>query len=196
MERQLCPWAKGEVYIAYHDQEWGVPLHDDQRLFEMLILEGMQAGLSWITILKKRPAFRRAFDGFDPQKVAMYDEEKIACLLQDKEIVRNRLKIRAAVGNAAAFLQVQREFGSFDAYIWSFTDGKQIVNRWEKIEEMPATSQLSDEVSRDLKHRGFRFVGSTICYSFMQAIGMINDHMVWCDRYTVCIEAAGQASGR
>ena len=193
MERCLCPWARGEIYIAYHDEEWGVPLHDDQRLFEMLILEGMQAGLSWITILKKRPAFRRAFDGFDPQKVALYGEEKIASLLQDSGIIRNRLKIRAAVGNADAFLRVQREFGSFDAYIWSFTKGKQIVNHWEKVEEMPATSPLSDEVSRDLKRRGFRFVGSTICYSFMQAIGMINDHMTWCDRYEPCLRAAEQA---
>lgn len=171
------------MYAAYHDHEWGVPLHDDQKLFELMILEGAQAGLSWFTVLKKRARYRAVFDSFDPVKVAAYDEEKIAELLSDPGIIRNRLKVRGAVQNAQAFLRVQEEFGSFDTYIWQFVDGKPIVNRWTSLSEIPATSPESDRMSKDLKKRGFTFVGTTICYAYMQAAGMVNDHTADCFRF-------------
>jgi len=176
-----CSWCGTDpLYVRYHDEEWGVPVHDDRRLFEMLILEGAQAGLSWITILRKRPAYRAAFDRFDAKKIARYDAARKRALLRNPGIVRNRLKIDAAVANARAFLDVQREFGSFDAYIWQFVDGKPIVNRRRPGDPIPATSPESDEMSRHLKKRGFKFVGSTICYAFMQAVGMVNDHAARC----------------
>lgn len=168
---------------AYHDQEWGVPLHDDRALFEFLVLEGAQAGLSWSTILKKRPAYRAAFDRFQPRKVARYNDAKIASLLADAGIVRNRLKILSAVQNAKAFLAVQQELGSFDAYIWQFTGGKPVQNHLQRVKDLPARSALSDAISKDLKKRGFTFVGSTICYALMQAVGIVNDHLVTCFRY-------------
>jgi DNA-3-methyladenine glycosylase I len=169
--------------VAYHDTEWGVPVHDDRVLFEFLILEGAQAGLSWITILKKRAAYRAAFDAFDPRKVARYDEARIALLLANEGIVRNRLKIRAAVQNAQSFLAVQKEFGTFDQYIWQFTGGRPLQNRWKEHQQMPAKTAQSDAMSKDLAKRGFKFVGSTICYAFMQATGMVNDHLMSCFRY-------------
>lgn len=176
-----CEWAGNEqIYVDYHDNEWGRPEHDDRKLFEMLILEGMQAGLSWITILKKRENFRRAFDNFDPEKVAKYDDKKLAALLGNAGIIRNRLKLAAAVANARAFLEVRREFGSFDKFIWSYVGNTPIVNRPKTLADVPASTQLSDRISRDLKKRGFKFVGSTIVYSFMQAVGMVDDHVVSC----------------
>jgi len=179
-----CSWAGSDpLYMTYHDSEWGVPVHDDRLLFEFLILEGAQAGLSWITILRKREAYRRAFCGFEPEVVAAFDEEKIASLLGDAGIVRNRLKIRAAVTNARAFLAVQREFGSFGRYVWAFVDGKPVCNSWSALKDIPARSEISDAMSRDLKKRGFTFVGSTICYAFMQAVGMVNDHVTDCFRW-------------
>jgi DNA-3-methyladenine glycosylase I len=178
-----CTWATDPLSIVYHDEEWGAPVHDDRAFFEFLILEGAQAGLSWITILKKRAAYRKAFDRFDPRKVARYDEAKIAALLANEGIVRNRLKIRAAVGNAQAFLAVQKEFGSFDRYIWQFVGGSPLQNRRKRLEQLPARTEQSDGMSKDLAKRGFRFVGSTICYAFMQATGMVNDHLVDCFRY-------------
>ncbi|MEW6542766.1 MAG: DNA-3-methyladenine glycosylase I [Nitrospirota bacterium] len=178
-----CAWATTDPAVRYHDGEWGVPVHDDRRLFEFLILEGAQAGLSWETILKKREAYRAAFDRFDPRAVARYDGKKIRRLLADPGIVRNRLKIAAAIRNARAFLAVQREFGSFDAYIWRFVGGKPIVNRRRSLKEVPARTPESDAMSKDLKRRGFTFVGSTICYAFMQAVGMVNDHTLRCFRY-------------
>lgn len=179
-----CAWAGSDpLYQAYHDQEWGVPVHDDRLLFEFLILEGAQAGLSWITILRKRLAYRAAFAGFDPEAVARFDEVKAAELLANPGIVRNRLKVAAAITNARAFLKVQEEFGSFDAYQWRFVDGKPLQNAWASLGEVPASTPLSDALSRDLKQRGFRFVGSTICYAHMQAIGMVNDHTVDCFRW-------------
>jgi len=183
MTVQRCGWAKGERYEQYHDTEWGVPLHDDQALFEFLVLEGAQAGLSWSTILNKRENYRKAFGGFDPRKVARYDERKIAALLEDPGIVRNRLKVRSAVANAKAFLAVQKEFGTFDAYIWSFVGGKPIQNRWRELKEVPPRTKESDAMSKDLLKRGFAFVGSTICYAHMQATGMVNDHVVTCFRH-------------
>jgi len=171
------------MYVKYHDEQWGVPLHDDQALFEMLILEGAQAGLSWRTILDKRENFRAAFDRFDPAAVATYDESKIQELLQNPGIIRNQLKIRAAVANAKAFLEVQEEFGSFDAYIWGFVDHKPIINRWKSMREIPDKTAEAEAMSKDLKKRGFKFVGPTICYAFMQAVGMVNDHTVDCFRY-------------
>ncbi|MCL4693699.1 MAG: DNA-3-methyladenine glycosylase I [Candidatus Hydrogenedentes bacterium] len=183
MAVRRCEWARGELDIAYHDEEWGVPVHDDRTLFEFLILEGAQAGLSWSTILKKREGYRVLFDNFDAKKVARYDARRIAKLLDDPRIVRNRLKVESTVDNAKAFLAVQKEFGSFDAYIWQFTGGKPIVNRWKSLKEIPARTVESDAMSKDLKKRGFRFVGSTICYAFMQATGMVNDHTIDCFRY-------------
>lgn len=177
-----CPWAKGDLYIAYHDHEWGVPVHDDRRLFEMLIVEGAQAGLSWITILKKRENYRRALDDFDARKIARYDSKKVQKLLADPGIVRNRLKIESTVKNARAFLDVQKEFGSFDAYIWQFVGGRPIVSRRRSFSEIPARTAESDAMSKDLLRRGFKFVGSTICYAFMQAVGMVNDHTAGCFR--------------
>ena len=183
--KQRCAWAKlsNPLYLQYHDEEWGVPLHDDRRLFEMLVLEGAQAGLSWETILNKRKNYRAAFDGFDAQRVARYGESRIRKLLQNEGIVRNRLKIRAAVTNAQACLKVTQEFGSFDRYIWSFVSGKPLRNRWETLKQLPPRTELSDAMSKDLKQRGFKFVGSTICYAFMQAVGMVNDHVMACHRY-------------
>lgn len=181
-----CTWPRNELAIRYHDEEWGVPLHDDRGLFEFLILEGAQAGLSWDTILRKRESYRDAFDGFDVNKVARYTEKKIDRLLQNEGIIRNRLKVVSAITNAKAFLKVQKEFGSFDKYIWSFVDFKPIVNRWKEPSQVPATSKESDAISKDLKKRGFNFVGSTIIYANMQATGMVNDHLVSCFRYKQC----------
>ena len=178
-----CGWAKGERYIRYHDEEWGVPVHDDRTLFEFLILEGAQAGLSWSTILNKRENYRRAFDGFDPHKIAKYPAKKIKSLLSDPGIVRNKLKIAAAVENAKAFLRVQNEFGSFDRYIWQFVGSKPRLNHRQSLRQVPARTAESDAMSKDLKQRGFKFVGTTICYAFMQAVGMVNDHLVDCFRY-------------
>jgi len=180
-----CQWVpvNDPLYTDYHDLEWGVPVHDDRILFEMLMLEGAQAGLSWNTILKKRENYKRAFDNFDPYKIALYDENKVATLLQDAGIVRNRLKIRATIKGAQAFKNIVKEFGSFDAYIWQFTGGSTRVNSWKSLSELPANTTISDAMSKDLKKRGFNFVGSTICYAFMQATGMVNDHAVDCFRY-------------
>ena len=182
--KRRCDWSGTDpLYVKYHDREWGVPVHDDRRLFEMLILEGAQAGLSWLTILKKREAFRKGFDRFDPRRVAKYDAKKIRELLGNSGIIRNRLKIQAAVQNAKAFLEVVDEFGSFDRYIWRFVGGKPIQNRRARLKDIPARTEESDALSKDLKKRGFKFVGSTICYAFMQAVGMVNDHVVECFRY-------------
>jgi DNA-3-methyladenine glycosylase I len=178
-----CAWARTPLSIPYHDEEWGVPVHDDRRQFEFLVLEGAQAGLAWETILRKREGYRAAFDGFDPVKVARYSAAKVARLLADPGIVRNRLKVASAVTNARAFLEVQEAFGSFDAYIWRFVDGRPRVNRWRSLREIPATTAVSDTLSKDLKARGFRFVGSTIIYAHMQATGMVNDHLVDCFRW-------------
>ena len=187
-----CFWASGDPQmIAYHDREWGVPLHDDRALFELLILEGAQAGLSWSTVLRKRENYRRAFHGFDAAKLARYSAPRIARLMQDPGIVRNRLKIEAAIRNAQAFLAVRREYGSFDTYIWSFVRGTTIQNRRRRKSDIPATTKESDAMSKDLQRRGFRFVGSTICYAFMQSAGLVNDHMVTCFRYP---ELSGAAS--
>lgn len=183
-ETVRCPWATNEMNIAYHDQEWGVPLRDDRSLFELLILEGAQAGLSWDTILKKRARYREVFDGFDVGKVAAYDRQRVRQLLKDPGIIRNKLKIEATIANAKAFLKVQDEFGSFDAYIWRFVGGAPKVNAWKTRKRVPAKTVESDTMSKDLQKRGFRFVGSTICYAFMQGTGMVNDHLVGCFRYS------------
>jgi DNA-3-methyladenine glycosylase I len=185
MTRELrrCAWARSEMEIAYHDHEWGVPQHDDRVLFEFLVLEGAQAGLSWSTILAKREAYRRAFSRFDPAKVARYDQDKIEELMGNQGIVRNRLKITAAVANARAYLAVQEEFDSFDTYIWQFVGGRPITNSRKAMRQVPARTPVSDKMSKDLLRRGFRFVGPTICYAFMQAVGMVNDHLVGCFRY-------------
>lgn len=185
-----CIWAgNDQLYRSYHDLEWGVPVHDDRLLFEFLILEGAQAGLSWITILRKREAYRTAFAGFDPAEVAIFDEIRQAELLTNSGIVRNRLKISSTIGNARAFLQVQEEFGSFDSYLWRFVDGRPIRNSWTGSGQVPASTPVSDAMSRDLKKRGFRFVGSTICYAFMQAVGMVNDHTTDCFRWQELCDA-------
>jgi DNA-3-methyladenine glycosylase I len=182
--KKRCAWAGTDpLYIKYHDTEWGVPLHDDRMLFEFLVLDGFQAGLSWITILKKRSNYRKVFDHFDPEKIAGYRSRKLKALLSDKGIVRNKLKIEAAVQNARAFLCVKKEFGSFNDYIWQFTGGKTIKNAWKKMADIPAQTNVSAAMSKDLKKRGFKFVGPTICYAFMQAAGMVNDHVVDCFRY-------------
>ena len=178
-----CPWAKGDQYVAYHDAEWGVPVHDDRLLFEFLILEGAQAGLSWATILKKRDNYREAFDQFDPTVVARYGAKKQASLLANPGIVRNRLKIASTIQNAKAFLEVQKEFGTFDEYIWQFVDGQTKQNARRSLKDVPAKTAESDAMSKNLKRRGFNFIGSTICYAFMQAVGMVNDHLVECFRY-------------
>jgi len=178
-----CPWAVGDDYIHYHDTEWGVPIHDDRLLFEFLILEGAQAGLSWITVLRKRENYREAFNNFDAVTVARYNQRKIESLLKNTGLVRNRLKIASTVSNAKAFLAVQDEFGSFDAYLWKFVGGQTIQNARQSLKEVPASTPESDAMSKDLKRRGFRFVGSTICYAFMQATGMVNDHLVTCFRH-------------
>jgi DNA-3-methyladenine glycosylase I len=180
---QRCPWAKNDLNIPYHDKEWGVPVHDEHRLFEFVILEGAQAGLSWDTILKKRARYREVFDEFDPAKVARYDKMKVRELLRGAGIIRNRLKIAATIANARAFLEIQKEFGSFDAYIWRFVGGQPKQNAWKSHHRVPAKTPESDAMSKDLQKRGFRFVGSTICYAFMQATGMVNDHLVSCFRH-------------
>jgi DNA-3-methyladenine glycosylase I len=178
-----CPWASNALNIPYHDKEWGVPLHDDQKLFELLILEGAQAGLSWDTVLQKRARYREVFDGFDAKKIARYDKKKVRQLLADAGIIRNRLKIDSTISNARSFLKIQEEFGTFDAYIWRFVGGRPKQNGRKSHKQVPARTTESDAMSKDLKKRGFRFVGSTICYAFMQATGMVNDHLVNCFRY-------------
>lgn len=188
--KNRCPWAEAEVHHVYHDTEWGVPSHDDRHLFEMLMLEGAQAGLSWTTILQKRENYRRAFAGFDPQKVARFDTRKEAALLADPGIVRNRLKIASARINARAFLAVQEEFGSFDRYIWTFVGGRPLQPKLKARDQIPATTSVSDAMSRDLLKRGFKFVGSTICYAFMQATGLTNDHLVTCPCHRECARLA------
>jgi DNA-3-methyladenine glycosylase I len=182
--KKRCEWSGGDpLYVSYHDNEWGVPSHDDRHLFEMLILEGAQAGLSWSTILRKREGYRKAFNNFDARKISNYSEADVLRLLANPEIVRNRLKINSTVINARAFLQVQEEFGSFDHYIWQFVNGKPIQNSWKKISDIPSSSPESDAMSKDLKKRGFKFIGTTICYAFMQAVGMVNDHVIDCFRH-------------
>jgi len=182
--KHRCEWCGDDpLYVEYHDQEWGVPVHDDRKLFEMLILEGAQAGLNWLTILRKRENYRKAFDNFDAKKIAKYDKAKVAKLLADSGIVRNRLKIAATIQNARAFLEAQKEFGSFDRYLWQLVGGKPKINQWKNLKELPPKTAESDAMSKDLKKRGFSFVGSTICYAFMQAVGMVNDHVVTCFRY-------------
>lgn len=182
--RPRCGWVHNDpIEVAYHDEEWGVPLHNDQKLFEFLVLDGFQAGLSWLTILRKRTAFQQAFDQFDPTVVAAYDDARLQTMMGNRAIVRNRLKIQAAVTNAQAFLKVQEAYGSFDAYLWGWVNGAPIQNRWPTLEEVPARTELSDAFSKDLKQHGFKFVGSVICYAFMQAVGMVNDHTVDCFRH-------------
>ncbi len=184
MSKQRCEWANSSaLYLEYHDTEWGVPVHDERTLFEFLILEGAQAGLSWSTILNKRQAYIQVFDNFEPTKVASYDDSKVQALLANPGIVRNRLKIQAAIQNARSFLEVRDQYGSFDTYIWQFVDGKPVQNSWKILQEIPATTKESDAMSKELKKLGFTFVGSTICYAFMQAVGMVNDHMVDCFRW-------------
>lgn len=183
MDKRRCAWARGELEAAYHDREWGVPIHRDRLLFELLILEGAQAGLSWSTILRKRPAYRKAFDRFDPKRVARYSAARVRRLMNDAGIVRNRAKIEATIANARAFLAVQREHGSFDSYIWQFVDGRPRQNAWRRHGECPAQTDTSRAMSRDLLRRGFKFVGPTICYAFMQATGMVNDHLRGCFRW-------------
>lgn len=187
---EICPWAKGELYVAYHDHEWGVPVHDDRHLFEMLILEGAQAGLSWITVLKKREHYREAFDQFDAAKIARYDDRKVKALLANPGIIRNRLKVAATIQNARALPAIVEEFGSLDRYLWGFVGGRQIQNQWRTMAEVPAKTPVSDAMSKDLLKRGFKFVGSTICYAFMQAVGMVNDHLVTCPRHREIARAA------
>ncbi len=188
-----CPWAKTPLGIAYHDHEWGVPVHDDRRLFEFLVLEGAQAGLSWETILNRRQAYRQAFSGFDPHAVATFGPRRIRQLMGNAGIIRNRLKIESAVRNAQAFMAIQNEFGSFDAYVWQFVGGQPRVNRWRSFRQMPARTAQSDALSKDLKRRGFNFVGSTICYAFMQAVGMVNDHLLTCFRHGCSGRVAGRS---
>ena len=188
-DKQQCEWTQAEVdprYLAYHDQEWGVPVHDDRKQFEFLMLESAQAGLSWWTVLKKREGYRQAFADFDPVKVARFTDKRIARLLENPAIIRNRLKVAAAVNNARCFLEVQAEFGTFDAYIWQFVDGEPIQNKRRRLKDLPATTRKSDLLSKDLKRRGFKFVGSTIVYAHMQAVGMVNDHLVTCFRHKEC----------
>lgn len=191
MLMQRCAWPNSELMLRYHDEEWGVPIHDDHKWYEHLILDGAQAGLSWSTILNKREGYRRAFAGFDPARVARFTEKRIEKLLQDPGIVRNRQKVRSAVNNARRFLEIQEEFDSFNAYIWRFTNGRTIHNSWKSLAELPATSPESDALSRDLKSRGFSFVGSTICYAMMQASGMFNDHLVKCFRHAELRDGCG-----
>ncbi|MDD5138942.1 MAG: DNA-3-methyladenine glycosylase I [Verrucomicrobiales bacterium] len=188
MKKELirCPWPTNELSTLYHDTEWGVPVHDDRLLFEYLILEGAQAGLSWQTVLNKRENYRAAFDNFDAEKIARYGEAKVVKLMNDSGIIRNQLKIRSAIQNAKAFLKVREEFGSFDAYLWRFVEGKPIINHRKSMEEVPAQTDISDAMSKDLLKRGFKFVGSTICYANMQAVGMVNDHLVSCFRHKEC----------
>ena len=185
MEKRRCEWCGSDpLYMAYHDEEWGTPVHEDQTLFEFLLLETFQAGLSWITILRKRENFRAAFDDFDYQKIAHYDQVKIDALLQDAGIIRNKLKVNSAIINAKLFINIQEEYGSFSKYIWSFVDGKPITNTFKSMAEVPANTPLSDAISKDLKKRGFKFVGTTVMYAFMQATGMVNDHATYCHRHS------------
>lgn len=185
MSNTRCSWCHGdELYTRYHDEEWGVPCHDDRKLFEFLILEGAQAGLSWITILKRREGYQQAFHQFDVQQVARMDDQDVIRLMQDSSIIRNRLKIQSTIKNAQAFIKVQAEFGSFSQYLWSFVENKPLINHWQRMDEVPATTDISDRMSRDLKKRGFSFVGSTICYAYMQAMGLVNDHLVTCPAHT------------
>ena len=189
MARTRCGWVNEDpLYITYHDEEWGVPVRDDRKLFEMLILEGAQAGLSWYTILKKREAYRRAFDGFDPERIARYDERKVASLLEDPGIVRNRLKVRAAIGNARAWLDLRASGTGFSEFLWELAGGAPVVNEWKRLDDVPASTPVSEAMSKALKRRGFRFVGPTICYAFMQAVGMVNDHVTSCFRWKECRE--------
>jgi DNA-3-methyladenine glycosylase I len=191
-----CEWCLGsDLMIGYHDEEWGVPLHDDRKLFEFMVLDAFQAGLSWSTILNKRENFRKAFDDFDPLTIARYSKRKIERLLADSSIVRNRMKILSTVNNAAAFLEIQRELGSFDEFIWRFVSGKPKRNRWKTMRQIPSKTKESDAMSKELKNRGFKFVGSTICYAFMQAAGMVNDHVVGCFRYSEVSKERGAGSG-
>jgi DNA-3-methyladenine glycosylase I len=196
MPKERCPWATDELYCEYHDREWGVPRHDDIGLFEMLILEGAQAGLSWITILRKRESYRAAFDGFVPEKIARYGERDVEKLLQNPGIVRNRLKVAAAIQNAKSYLKVRDEYSTFDRYIWQFVEGNPIQNHWRNMREVPAKTPISDAMSKDLLGRGFKFVGSTICYAYMQAVGMVNDHLVSCYRQRELQVNAGEARPR
>jgi DNA-3-methyladenine glycosylase I len=192
-EKKRCEWSQAVVdpsYLIYHDEEWGVPIHDDRKHFEFLILEGAQAGLSWWAVLRKREGYRKAFADFDPTKVARFTEKRVAKLLENPQIIRNRLKVQAAVTNSQAFLAVQEEFGSFDDYVWQFVDGRPKQNRWRSLKELPATTKESDALSKDLKRRGFKFVGSTIVYAHMQAVGMVNDHQVDCFRHKECARLA------
>lgn len=183
-EKSRCEWCLSHpLYIEYHDKEWGVPVHEDNKIFEFLILESMQAGLNWLTILKKRENFRKAFNGFDPQKIASFNEKKVESLMQDAGIIRHEKKIRAAINNAKAFLVLQEKYGSFDSYIWQFVDGKPITNTWKSLSEIPASTPISDKMSKEFKKQGFQFLGSTICYAHMQATGMVNDHLITCFRY-------------
>jgi DNA-3-methyladenine glycosylase I len=185
MKATRCPWCGDDpLYVKYHDEEWGVPVHDDRKHFEFLVLESMQAGLSWYIVLRKRENFRKAFAGFDPVQVASFGEEKVEALVQDTGIIRNRAKILAAINNAARFLEVQQEFGSFDRYIWEFSGGAPVVNRWETLADIPASTTLSDTVSRDLKRRGFKFMGTTVVYAHLQATGVVNDHLTDCFRWS------------
>ncbi len=196
-EKQRCEWTQAEVdprYLAYHDQEWGVPVHDDRKQFEFLMLESAQAGLSWWTVLKKREGYRKAFADFDPVKVARFTDKRIARLLENRAIIRNRLKVAAAVNNARCFLEVQAEFGTFDSYIWQFVDGEPIQNKRRRLKDLPATTRRSDLLSKDLKRRGFKFVGSTIVYAHMQAVGMVNDHLITCFRHKECARMAKRES--
>ena len=190
VERASCGWARSELAIRYHDEEWGVPVHDDRRWFEFITLEGAQAGLSWETILRKREAYRRAFKGFEPARVARFGARDVARLLADEGIVRNRMKIDSAISNAKQFLAIQKEFGSFDEYIWRFVGGRPRINKWRTFDQLPARTAESDALSKELMGRGFRFVGSTICYAMMQATGMVNDHLVSCERYKALARVA------
>ena len=193
MTRTRCNWVNDDaLYVAYHDEEWGVPVHNDRRLYEMLVLEGAQAGLSWYTILKKREAYRRAFDGFDPDRIARYDDKKVASLLEDPGIVRNRLKVQAAIGNARAWLDLRESGIRFSEFLWAFSGGATVVNAWRRLEDIPAATPVSEAMSRALRARGFRFVGPTICYAFMQAVGMVNDHVTSCFRWKECTGLAGE----
>lgn len=184
MDKERCPWCgKDELYMKYHDEEWGVPVHDDKNHFEFLVLESAQAGLNWLTILRKRENYRKDYDGFDYNKVALYDEDKISELLQDAGIIRNRKKIESSVNNAKCFIEIRKQFGSFDNYIWNFVNNESIVNNWNNISEVPATSELSDKISKDLKLRGFKFLGTTTVYAYLQATGIINDHLTSCFKH-------------
>ena len=195
-ESDRCPWAGSDpLYVAYHDAEWGVPSRDDRHLFEMLILEGAQAGLSWITVLRKRESYRKAFAGFDPGKVARFGPRDVERLLADPGIVRNRLKVASAIGNAKAFLALQREAGSFSGWLWGFVDGRPVRNAFREMREVPAKTPLADRISKELRRRGFRFVGPTIVYAYMQAVGLVNDHLVGCPRHGACARLAGRGGG-